>query len=456
VGRRAVGVVDPGGWVSVYLFAGRVVLGAAGAMKKFSDVRNAGRRASDNSGMTHRRLLCVLALLPLWMACPTRTIYYDAGSDGEEGGKPGGEGGFGTGGSTIGGHAGGGAIGARDGGSPTGGSGGSRATGGSGAGGSNGSGGSATGGAGGSGGSATSGSGGSIISGAGGTHTGGVAGQTGGAGGHGNAGGAGTGGTSNSGGRSGSSGGSGSGGTQGSGGVAGNGGTSGAGGMQCGSPGYPCCSAGQTNCNGICTDLTSDDKHCGACTGTNTDCTMSGTLVKQCRASLCRLADGYTCTADSDCFSGKCDVFYADGDKDGYPDLRTTARFCTFPGNFGQENGPPTTYIPARSDSKWDCCDQATAVHPGATQFFDWAGVPTNDVQCSASWGDTNCDQTLEVDPAAIITTGCTVSGDGSCSHMTRTPAPSDCGQDVCGCGAPSPNSSCVLYCAPGATVGCR
>jgi hypothetical protein len=218
-----------------------------------------------------------------------------------------------------------------------------------------------------------------------------------------------------------------------------------------------CCTGGKTNCGGTCVDLSSDDKHCGGCNGSTADCTMAGQALHHCRAGTCRLADGYSCTGDSDCYSGKCDVFYGDSDKDGYPNMRDTARFCTFPANSSQENGPAANYIAARSDGKWDCCDHLASVHPGATQFVSWGSSSSLDPQCVGSAGDTNCDGTIEVDPAAVITTGCNVQGDGSCDVVKQTPTSADCGKGLCGCGAPAPNSECVLYCAPsGPALGCR
>ena len=411
--------------------------------------------------------LSAICLLCLYLSgCPTRVVYQDDGGSSSTGGAfgaAGGAGHSGTGGvdTSAGGHAGTAAGGSTGGEASSGGSGGQQAEtggspGGNGAGGSltsgsggglqTGAGGVSTGGNG-AGGSSMGGSGGTGAStggsGTAGTWTGGVGGHVGG-----------TGGTGGIAGRSGSGGISGSGGTPGSGGKGGaagavaTGGASGAAGTQCPS--------GQTNCGGTCADLTSDDHHCGACSGGNTDCTQSGQTVEHCRASECRLADGYSCTSDGDCLSAQCNEFYADSDQDGYPDKYKAAWFCTFPGNNGQENGPSANYIPSRSDAKWDCCDQLAAVHPGATQYFAWNASTSSDPECMAAAGDTNCDGTVQVDPSAIITTSCDIQGDGSCDVVTQAPTSADCGKPLCGCGAPAPNSSCVLYCpGTGSTVGC-
>jgi hypothetical protein len=262
----------------------------------------------------------------------------------------------------------------------------------------------------------------------------GGSGESGGAGGADQAGGS----TGGAAGAAGSTGGYGTGGSTSTGGTSG---ISGSGGMPSGSGGSPSCPVGQTNCGGTCTDLTSDDMHCGACSGVNTDCTHTGTTVEHCRASVCRLEDGSSCTSDADCLSGECKQFYADSDNDGYPDRYNTARFCAF---------PATGYIPSRADVKWDCCDFLPGVHPGATQFVAWNASSTADPECMAAAGDTNCDGTVEVDPTAQITTAC-------CDQVTRTPTAADCGVALCGCGGPGPNLMCELYCPPlGAAVGCR
>ena len=284
----------------------------------------------------------------------------------------------------------------------------------------------------------------------------------------------------------------GSGGTRGSGGVSGSGGVTGTGGSSCSDTnacptgkycangsclpqvtngtscqtmaqcqsgncsGNLCCAAGLTNCSGTCIDLTSNDKHCGACTGPTVDCTMSGQALEHCRNSACRLVDGSPCTSDSDCMSGQCNLYYADYDKDGYPDHYNTQRFCTIPGQLS--DGPNTTiFMSPRTDGKWDCCDQYSAAHPDATAFGGWQISEILSQQCMAAFGDTNCNGQVEVDPSAIITTGCNSPDGVSCNKMTRTPAAADCGMSLCGCGAPSVGGFCSLYCAPGGpVVSCR
>jgi len=155
--------------------------------------------------------------------------------------------------------------------------------------------------------------------------------------------------------------------------------------------------------------------------------------------------------------SGKCDLFYADGDLDGYPDHYNTQRFCTFPTSVA--NGPnPVSYIAARSDAKWDCCDMHSGVHPDATAYAAWSfGGRILDNECMAFFGDSNCDGHVEVDPSAVITTGCDTPDGVTCNKMTRTPTAADCAGATCGCGAPSAGGFCSLYCAPGgAVVLCR
>ena len=178
--------------------------------------------------------------------------------------------------------------------------------------------------------------------------------------------------------------------------------------------------------------------------------------MKHCRVGQCRLVDGYLCDSDAQCLSGKCDIFYADSDNDGYPSQYDTARFCTIPGVLS--SGPNVTvYTPARADAKWDCCDRSPTVNPGATEFAGWSNVTTADPQCNASWGDANCDRRVEVDPSAIITTGCTVLANSQCEHMTRSPTSADCGLSLCGCGAPAAGGECLVYCPPGDRgVACR
>jgi hypothetical protein len=148
--------------------------------------------------------------------------------------------------------------------------------------------------------------------------------------------------------------------------------------------------------------------------------------------------------------SGKCDVFYADYDLDGYPSRSHSARFCTVAGV--SQSGPYTTrYVPPRVDGKWDCCDYLFAAHPGATEFATWRLLIAADTECENSRGDANCDGTVEVDPTAIITTGCQVMANSQCEQLTRVPTATDCGSSsLCGCGAPGSGGECSIYCSPG------
>ncbi len=218
-----------------------------------------------------------------------------------------------------------------------------------------------------------------------------------------------------------------------------------------------CCTGGKTNCGGTCVDLTSDDLHCGACSGGDSNCTQSGQALKHCRASMCRLADGQLCSADGDCLSGKCDMFYADGDHDGYPDRFATGRYCTFGGTVPVSGGGSIPYIPSRADMKWDCCDQHPGAYPGATAFSSWHLGAVLTSACQSAFGDTNCDGKVEVDPGATVTTGCDTPDGVSCNVASHPATTSECGVSLCGCGAPGAGGFCSLYCPPGDPgVGCR
>ena len=211
-----------------------------------------------------------------------------------------------------------------------------------------------------------------------------------------------------------------------------------------------CCTGATTNCNGTCVDLTSDDNHCGACSGSTASC-VGGGVFRHCRNSQCRAVDGSLCSSDSECFSGKCNIFYHDFDHDGYPDQRVTQGFCTLP--------LTTDYILPRSDIAWDCCDEITKVHPGSTEFFPWgpSSVFFNQ-ECQSSAGDTNCDGTIEVDPAltGLVVDTCQLSG-SLCEPVYKVFTPADCG--VGQCGNSGCDGTCQPACFPGPLpfgVGCR
>jgi hypothetical protein len=211
------------------------------------------------------------------------------------------------------------------------------------------------------------------------------------------------------------------------------------------------CSTGFTQCGtgtSTCYDLMSDDKHCGGCSGTGTDCTTTPNYRQYCRAGKCRLMDGLSCTSDSDCFNGKCNMLYADYDGDGYPshDLLKVQRFC----GSSQLN---QQYILPRSDGAWDCCDLNSQVHPGATQYVSWGG-PSLDMECQNNAGNTDCANGIQTSPVSVVT-GCTLGA--SCVPTTRALGQAECGtlamNITCRC-----DDSCTLQCPPNIglyTVSC-
>ncbi len=227
----------------------------------------------------------------------------------------------------------------------------------------------------------------------------------------------------------------------------------------------PPCATGLTQCgigSNACYDLMSDDKHCGGCSGTGTDCTTatsSPRIVAHCRSSKCLLEDGNLCVANSDCFSGFCNLLYLDYDRDGYPShvLSRAIHTCGPMGqsvfNYSNEGGGGALiYLASRSDGRWDCCDQATAIHPGATQALAWgAGSFPNDAECQASAGDTNCDgQAVVVSPTAI-TTSCQINASWECDTGLRALSPPDCGAAYGSC---SCDPTCRFSCGQGLPTG--
>jgi hypothetical protein len=201
-----------------------------------------------------------------------------------------------------------------------------------------------------------------------------------------------------------------------------------------------CCAAGQTGCSGACVDLSTSNAHCGACSGTV--CTPG---AQQCSGGRCLLADGQPCSSASQCLSGVCPQFYLDGDGDGYPVQANPRGYCN-------TNTPPgVTYMPARSDGKWDCCDVDLTVNPGVTDYFTYP---------NATYGwDWNCSGALEKQPIDIVS--CVPDPTNTfCVGSTTQGTPSgDCGSSY---GVPSctQTSSSPLTCSlvggHGGTVQCH
>ena len=67
-----------------------------------------------------------------------------------------------------------------------------------------------------------------------------------------------------------------------------------------------------------------------------------------------------------------------DGDGDGYPVSGNSVGYCNV------SSSPSSSYISARSDGTWDCCDTDSTVNPGVTGYF----IDTNN-NCH-TW-DWNC-----------------------------------------------------------------
>jgi hypothetical protein len=207
----------------------------------------------------------------------------------------------------------------------------------------------------------------------------------------------------------------------------------------------------------MCVDLTTDDTRCGACT--NASCAKSDGIERKCRTSQCLLVDGYVCKTDSECYNGKCTLFYADRDGDGYPNKSETIKFCSIAGNDKLINGGAASpnYIPPRLDGKWDCCDAAGLVHPGATTSYDWSSSGGSDPKtlCAGPVGDTNCDNTAAVEPtwANAVVTGCSLDSAGTCQPTTKALSSKDCGASFNGCNC---NDSCdALQCFTSIAIPC-
>jgi hypothetical protein len=204
--------------------------------------------------------------------------------------------------------------------------------------------------------------------------------------------------------------------------------------------GTSCCSAGQGCCNNACTQLNTAS-NCGSCSvtcGSNQTC--GG-------ASGCKNNDGQPCVTDANCINGVCTFFYFDLDQDGYPDHTAGGSFCKIP--------PNSNYIPSRTDSKWDCCDDISWVNPGNTGYNSFATTwPAG--KCPAHQWDADCSGTVEFSPPTIPIR-CDPNGAGSCTEVDANTSVSDCGQVIGTVCQISATGSCSLAVGMSTThVGCR
>jgi|GEM_PF-5877817 hypothetical protein len=166
------------------------------------------------------------------------------------------------------------------------------------------------------------------------------------------------------------------------------------------------CSTGQTVCPNLCTNLQSDDSHCGACSGTGSACSAT----QQCTGGKCLLASGQGCTSDAQCAVGKCALFYLDIDNDQYPSSQNSAGWCgaTYPLAAG--------YIAPRADGKWDCCDNDLLVHPDQAEYFT-----VSTTSCSVGF-DYDCSGSIEKQPMAG-SEPCAFDASQVCGSATGTPS---------------------------------
>jgi len=133
------------------------------------------------------------------------------------------------------------------------------------------------------------------------------------------------------------------------------------------------CQAGQVACPNVCVSLKTDNGHCGTCS------TACG-ATEQCSGGVCLLADGQSCSQDSECASAVCSRFYADADRDGYPVSSTSLAWCHI------STAKASGYIPARGDGRWDCHDGDGNVYPGQlTYYLSEAGGYGWDYDCSGT-----------------------------------------------------------------------
>ena len=208
-----------------------------------------------------------------------------------------------------------------------------------------------------------------------------------------------------------------------------------------------CCPTGKVNCGGVCVDISSDDNHCGACQGATAKCGSAA----QCIGGACRGLDGQPCTANGDCSSGTCRIFYGDQDSDAFPSQTDRKGWCG-----ASTVGADPAYILPRPDGKWDCCDQKGAdwIYPGAPASGNWSTVVGS--ICGISFGDTNCDGQVDVSKEDV--SGCNLQPGNTCTAEYAYHPASDCGMTIsgCNCAFSSSDNSCYIQCFVSEHLQCQ
>ena len=181
------------------------------------------------------------------------------------------------------------------------------------------------------------------------------------------------------------------------------------------------CSTGQTVCPNLCTNLQSDNSHCGACSGSV--CSAN----QQCSGGACLLADGQPCLSDVQCAAGKCSLFYQDADGDGYPTMSYKLGWCNVSAS------KTAGFIPAPSNpANWDCCDGTengfpgpAEVHPGQTAYFT---QPASN--CTIGY-DYDCSGLAEKQSEPDVNDTCVADSTGTSCVVIQASGipPEDCGQ---------------------------
>jgi hypothetical protein len=200
------------------------------------------------------------------------------------------------------------------------------------------------------------------------------------------------------------------------------------------------CATGETVCGNTCVNLKTDNNHCGSCSAT--PCGAG----RQCSGGACLLADGQPCAASSDCASHVCNMFYYDGDLDGYPISTNSIGYCTI------TSSPNSGYLPARSDGRWDCCDGDSTVNPGVTDYF----ISKNTTCDTWDWNCSGQPEKKQVELAGDCTFD---SSSSTCASTTTLGYPSaDCGGAYTysrGCAVTTPGN-CTSTSSHSALVPCH